>query len=185
MNHTPAPCFDYTLEDTTRTHPTTENVTDRFFHSVLLQKIGKHHQLLHFESATLARNGDNLNFNSVDARIESRVVDLLPVGDSSDQKVTRCAHEAGSVDSDEQLVLSLYQETLRYSRDNADVVVSGGDSHGQRLLSELLGRLGDVELRVCCDGETRQKGFRSWLRASVLVGESWRRHVLRDMRDVR
>lgn len=191
-NHTPAPCFDYTLKDTTPTDSTPENVTDRFFRSALLQKIGKHHQLLHFESATLARNGDNLDFDSVDARVDSRVIDLLSISDTSDHEVACSAHKAGSVDSNKELVLSLYQETLRYSRDNADVVVRGGDGHGQRLVSELLGcrdidaeRLGDVELRVCCDSKTRQKSFRNWFRASVLVGESWRRHVLRDVRDVR
>ena len=65
------------------------------------------------------------------------------------------------------------------------------DSHGQRLLSEVLGgrnidakRLWNVELRMCCDGKTGQKGFRDRLLASILVGKSWRRDVLRDVRDV-
>jgi len=90
---------------------TPENVTDRF-DLELLQKIGKDHQLLHFESASLAGNGDNFDFDSVDTGIQSGIVDLLSVGNSTDHEFARRAHKAGAVDSDEQLVLSLYQKTL-------------------------------------------------------------------------
>jgi len=69
--------------------------------------------------------------------------------------------------------------------------MGAGDGHGQRLLSEVLGcrnidveRLWGIELRVRCDDETWQKGFRDMLGASVLVGKGWRWGKLRDVRDV-
>lgn len=46
---TPAPCFDNPLENTAPIHSTPEQIRNRLFYCMLLQKIGKHCQLLHLK----------------------------------------------------------------------------------------------------------------------------------------